>query len=103
MNCNHKDFCLPSFPQLEPFSCVIHITFIGNVGRIIMAIGKIMQHSYTRKNNETRQVKRSKHEENHMPKPEEHEGMPQHQQCLHAKRREDGNPNSHEEQQNDVA
>jgi hypothetical protein len=38
------------------------------------------------------------------PKPdEEHEGMPQHRHCPHAKRREDRNPKYHEELQKDVA
>jgi hypothetical protein len=37
------------------------------------------------------------------PKPEEEEGMPQRQQCPHAKRRGDRNPEYHEEQEKDVA
>jgi hypothetical protein len=36
-------------------------------------------------------------------KPEEQDGMPQHQHSPPAKRREDGNPNYQEEQQKDVA
>jgi hypothetical protein len=36
-----------------------------------------------------------------MPKPEEQEGMPQHQHCPPAKHREDKNPKYHEEQQKD--
>jgi hypothetical protein len=36
-----------------------------------------------------------------MPKPQEREGMPQHQQCSLAKHREDMNPNYHEEQHED--
>jgi hypothetical protein len=35
--------------------------------------------------------------------PEEQEGMPQHQHCPPAKRREDRNPKNHEEQQKDLA
>jgi hypothetical protein len=38
----------------------------------------------------------------HIAKPEEHEGMPQHQHCLPSKHREDRKPKSHEEQQKDV-
>jgi hypothetical protein len=34
---------------------------------------------------------------------EEHEGMPQHEQSPHAKRRGDWNPKYHEDQQKDVA
>jgi hypothetical protein len=37
------------------------------------------------------------------PKPEEHEGIPQHQHCPLEKRRGDRNPVCHEEQQKDVA
>jgi hypothetical protein len=37
------------------------------------------------------------------PKPEEQEGMPQHQRCPPEKRRGDRNPECHEEQQKDVA
>jgi hypothetical protein len=37
------------------------------------------------------------------PKPEEQEGMPQHQHCPPEKRRGDRNPKCHEEQQKDVA
>jgi hypothetical protein len=37
------------------------------------------------------------------PKPKEQEGMPHHQQCLHAKRREDRNPKYHEEEHKYVA
>jgi hypothetical protein len=36
-------------------------------------------------------------------KPEEHEGMPQRQDCPHAKHRGDSNTNNHEKQQKDVA
>jgi hypothetical protein len=39
----------------------------------------------------------------HIPKPEEHEGMPQHQHCPHVKHSKDKNPKYHEEQYSDVA
>jgi hypothetical protein len=42
-------------------------------------------------------------EKPHMPKPEEHESMPQHMQCSLAKHREDRNPKCHVEQLKDVA
>jgi hypothetical protein len=44
-----------------------------------------------------------KEERRKKPKPEEHEGMPQHQHCPPEKRRGDKNPKCHEEQQKDVA
>jgi hypothetical protein len=46
---------------------------------------------------------KQKDERRKQPKPEELEGMPQHQFCPHAMRREDRNPKYHEEQQKDVA
>jgi hypothetical protein len=45
----------------------------------------------------------SKKNEGGKPKPEGHEGVPQHQHYRHAKRREDRNQENHEEQHNDVA
>jgi hypothetical protein len=44
---------------------------------------------------------KQKEEKRKKPKPEEHEGMPQH--CPPEKRRGDRNPECHEEQQKDVA
>jgi hypothetical protein len=54
----------------------------------------------TRKSSGAHQAKRRKEEK---AKPEEHEGMPQHQHCPLEKRRGDRNPECHEEQQKDVA
>jgi hypothetical protein len=48
------------------------------------------------------QAKRRK-KERKKPKPEEKEGMPQHQHCPPAKRRGNKNPEYHEEQLKDVA
>jgi hypothetical protein len=47
--------------------------------------------------------KKEQGEKLHMPKPEEHEGIPQHQHYPLAKRREDINPKYHEEKDQDVA
>jgi hypothetical protein len=44
-----------------------------------------------------------KEENREKPKPEDKEGMPQRQHCPPEKRRGDRNPESHEEQQKDVA
>jgi hypothetical protein len=52
---------------------------------------------------ETTKQKGARREKPHRPKPEEHEGMPQHQLCPLTKRREDRNPKYHEEQQKDDA
>jgi hypothetical protein len=52
---------------------------------------------------ETTKQKGSSREINHMPKPEEQEGIPQHQHCPLAKHHEDKSPKYHEEQQKDVA
>jgi hypothetical protein len=52
---------------------------------------------------ETTTQKRARRENPRMPKPEEQEGMPQHQQCPLAKRRKDKNPKYHEEEQKHVA
>jgi hypothetical protein len=41
---------------------------------------------------------KQKEEKRKKPKPEEQEGMPQRQQCPHAKRRGDRNPKYHEEE-----
>jgi hypothetical protein len=46
---------------------------------------------------------KQKEEKRGKPKPEEQEGMPQHQHCPPAKRRGDRNLEYHEEQQKDVA
>jgi hypothetical protein len=46
---------------------------------------------------------KQKEEKRKEPKPEEHEGMPQHQHCPLAKLRGDRNPKYHEEQHKDVA
>jgi hypothetical protein len=43
------------------------------------------------------QSKGKKRENPHMPKPEEHGGMPQHLHFPHAKHREDRNPKDHDE------
>jgi hypothetical protein len=51
----------------------------------------------------TTKQKGARGENPHMPKPEEHEGMPQHQHCLPARRRGDKNPKYHEEQHKDLA
>jgi hypothetical protein len=50
------------------------------------------------KNVETTKQKGKRRKIPHMPKPEEQEGMPQHQNCPHAKHREDKNPKYHEKQ-----
>jgi hypothetical protein len=50
----------------------------------------------------TRQ-KGARREKPHMPKPEEQDGMPQHQHCSFTKRREDRNPKYYEEKEKDVA
>jgi hypothetical protein len=47
---------------------------------------------------ETTKQNRKKEEKPHTPKPEEEEGVPQHQHCPPAKHREDKNPRYHEEQ-----
>jgi hypothetical protein len=52
---------------------------------------------------ETTEQKGARREKTHMPKPEEHEGMPQHQDCPPAKRREGRSPKYQEEQQKEVA
>jgi hypothetical protein len=44
-------------------------------------------------------IKRKRRKIPYMPKPEEHEGMPQHQQCPPAKHGEDKNPKHHEDEQ----
>jgi hypothetical protein len=54
----------------------------------------------TRKSSGGHQAKRRKEEKT---KPEEQEGMPQHQHCPPEKRRGDRNPECHEEQQKHVA
>jgi hypothetical protein len=46
---------------------------------------------------------KQKREKRKKPKPEEHEGMPQRQQCPREKRRGDRNLECHEEHQKDVA
>jgi hypothetical protein len=48
------------------------------------------------------ETNKHKEERRKKPKPEEQEGMPQHQHCPHAKRRGDLNPKCHEEQQKDT-
>jgi hypothetical protein len=42
-------------------------------------------------------TKQKEEKRNKKPKPEEHEGMPQHQRCPPTKRRGDRNPKYHEE------
>jgi hypothetical protein len=59
----------------------------------------VLKNSYKEKAAEATKPKEEKREN---PKPEEHEGMPQHQHCPLAKRRGDRNPKYHEEQQKDV-
>jgi hypothetical protein len=51
----------------------------------------------------TTKEKGARREKPHRPKPEEQEGMPQHQHCPLAKRREDRNLKYDEEQLKDVA
>jgi hypothetical protein len=46
---------------------------------------------------------KQKEEKRENPKPEEHDGMPQHQHRPHAKRRGDRNPKYHEAKHKDVA
>jgi hypothetical protein len=46
---------------------------------------------------------KQKEEKRKKPKPEEHDGMPQHQHCPLEKRRGDRNPECNEEQWKDVA
>jgi hypothetical protein len=46
---------------------------------------------------------KQKEEERRKPEPEEHDSMPQQQDCPLEKRRGDRNPESREEQQKDVA
>jgi hypothetical protein len=48
-------------------------------------------------------TKQKRRKEEKKAKPEEHEGMPQHQRCPPEKRRGDKNPKCHEEQQKDAA
>jgi hypothetical protein len=60
----------------------------------------IFKKKLTRKSSGGHQAKK---EERKKPKPEEQEGMPQHQYCPPEKRRGDRNPECHEEQQKDVA
>jgi hypothetical protein len=49
------------------------------------------------------EITKQNEEKRGKPKPEEQEGMPQHQHCPPAKRRRDGNPDYHEEKKKDVA
>jgi hypothetical protein len=46
---------------------------------------------------------KQKEEKREKPKPEEQEGISQHQHCPPEKRRGDSSPECHEEQQKDVA
>jgi hypothetical protein len=61
----------------------------------------IFKNSLQEKEVEATKQKRRKEEKK--SKPEEQEGMPQHQHCPSEKRRGDKNPECHEEQQKDVA
>jgi hypothetical protein len=54
---------------------------------------------FCKKNSISHQANKIKEEK---PKPEEHEGIPQHHHCPHAKHRGDRNPKYHEEQEKDV-
>jgi hypothetical protein len=65
-----------------------------------MLINLFLREIFTRKSSEDHQAKRRKRKK---LKPEEQEGMPQHQHCPPAKRRGDRNPEYHEEQRKDVA
>jgi hypothetical protein len=51
----------------------------------------------------TTKQKGARREKPHRPKPEEQEGMPQHQYCPRAKRPEDRTPKYHKDEQKDVA
>jgi hypothetical protein len=63
---------------------------------ILISISKVLQEKAV-------EATKQKEDKRKKPKPEEQEGMPHRQQCPHAKRLADRNPEYHEEQQIDVA
>jgi hypothetical protein len=73
------------------------ITLLKSVCLSVPSLKKIL----TRKSSGGHQAKKKKRRKK--PKPEEQEGMPQHQHCPPEKRCGDKNPGCHEEQQKDVA
>jgi hypothetical protein len=67
---------------------------------IVSEIWLILKTNFTRNSSACHQEKRRKEKK---PKPEEHEGMPQRLHYPLEKRRDDRNPECHDEQQKDVA
>jgi hypothetical protein len=59
--------------------------------------------SYKKGSGNHQSKRKGREKKPHQPMPEEQEGMPQHQHCPSAKRREEMSPKYHEEQQKDVA
>jgi hypothetical protein len=96
------NFLLHAFTTLGWYPGVVVLDLVRGA-RILDLLAYVKHNGTNFLQEKALEATKQKEEKRSKPKPEEHEGMPQHQHRSPEKRRGDRNPECHKEHQKDVA